>query len=122
MTAAEKQGYADAARQFRLPFWDYYRPRGYQTTFPGVVDGQKKTAPFDYGLPQIFTLPEVMVRTLPDNELKALANPFWQYKFSAGDLKAHDWQISGIDVSHEELGFVLCMILFLLRLIVLLFC
>lgn len=99
MSAAEKQKYADAAKQFRLPYWDYYRPRDYQTTFPGVFDGQTTTAPFDYHLPQIFTLSEVMVKTLPDNELKALPNPFWQYKFGAGDLKAHDWQISGIDVS-----------------------
>lgn len=108
MTAAEKQAYANAAKQFRLPFWDYYRPRGYQTTFPGVADGQKKTAPFDYGLPQIFTLPEVMIRTLPDNDLKALPNPFWQYKFSAGDLNARDWQLSGIDVSHTMLKRISC--------------
>lgn len=89
----------DAAKQFRLPYWDYYRPRGYQTTFPGVSKGKTTTAPFDYRLPQIFTLPEVMVKTLPDNELKAVANPFWQYKFAAGDLKPNEWQLSGIDVS-----------------------
>lgn len=40
-----------------------------------------------------------MVKTLPDNELKAMPNPFWQYKFTAGDIKADEWQLSGIDVS-----------------------
>lgn len=67
--------------------------------FPGVSSGKTTTAPFDYRLPQIFTLPEIMVKTLPDNELKAMLNPFWQYKFAAGDLSSNEWQLSGIDVS-----------------------
>lgn len=42
-----------------------------------------------------------MVKTLPDNELKAVGNPFWQYKFASGDLKPNEWQLSGIDVSGD---------------------
>lgn len=42
-----------------------------------------------------------MVKTLPDNELKAIGNPFWQYKFAAGDLNTSDWNLSGIDVSNH---------------------
>lgn len=64
-----------------------------------MSNGKTTTAPFDYHLPQIFTLPEIMVKTLPDNELKAVVNPFWQYKFDAGDLSTSEWDISGIDVS-----------------------
>ncbi|KAG5799174.1 hypothetical protein H9Q69_001806 [Fusarium xylarioides] len=80
----QKKKYLAAAKQFRLPYWDYYRPRSYtKTTFPGVTnpDGTA-TAPFDWGAPQIFTLPKVMVRRLPDNELVPMANPFFQFKFS----------------------------------------
>ncbi|RBQ80962.1 hypothetical protein FVER14953_10660 [Fusarium verticillioides] len=84
----QKKRYLDAARQFRLPYWDYYRPRAYtKTRFPGVInkDGTT-TAPFDWGAPQIFTLPEVMVRRLPDNELVPMANPFFQFEFSQDQL------------------------------------
>ncbi|KAF5723958.1 tyrosinase precursor (monophenol monooxygenase) [Fusarium mundagurra] len=80
----QKKKYLAAAKQFRLPYWDYYRPRSYtKTTFPGVTnpDGTA-TAPFDCGAPQIFTLPTVMVRRLPDNELVPMTNPFFQFKFN----------------------------------------
>ncbi|KAH7232954.1 common central domain of tyrosinase-domain-containing protein [Fusarium tricinctum] len=81
----QKKKYLAAAQQFRIPYWDYYRPRAYtKPTFPGVTnpnDGTT-TAPFDWGAPQIFTLPEVMVRRLPDNKLISMPNPFFQFKFN----------------------------------------
>ena len=42
-TFADSERYLLAARDFRLPFWDYYLPRGYETVFPGVTMGQDKT-------------------------------------------------------------------------------
>ena len=46
-TFADSERYLKAARDFRLPFWDYYLPRGYETVFPGVTIGQdQKTGEF----------------------------------------------------------------------------
>ena len=39
-TFADAERYLRAVRDFRLPFWDYYLPRGYETVFPGVTMGQ----------------------------------------------------------------------------------
>ncbi|KAF5583284.1 tyrosinase precursor (monophenol monooxygenase) [Fusarium pseudoanthophilum] len=86
----QKKKYLDAAKQFRLPYWDYYRPRAYtKPTFPGITnpDDGTTTGPLDWGAPQIFTLPEVMVRRLPDNKLIPMANPFFQFAFSPEQLK-----------------------------------
>ncbi|KAF5558860.1 tyrosinase precursor (monophenol monooxygenase) [Fusarium phyllophilum] len=85
----QKKKYLAAAQQFRLPYWDYFRPRAYtKTTFPGVTNPKDgtTTAPYDWSAPQIFTLPEVMVRRLPDNELIPMANPFFQFEFSSDQL------------------------------------
>ena len=38
-TFADSKKYLNAAQDFRLPFWDFYRPRSYDTTFPGVTLG-----------------------------------------------------------------------------------
>ena len=37
---ADSERYLSAARDFRLPFWDYYLPRSYETVFPGVTMGR----------------------------------------------------------------------------------
>ncbi|CAJ0543941.1 Ff.00g040030.m01.CDS01 [Fusarium sp. VM40] len=81
----QKKKYLAAAQQFRIPYWDSYRPRAYTNpTFPGVTNPKDDTttAAFDWGAPQIFTLPEVMVRRLPDNKLISIPNPFFQFKFN----------------------------------------
>lgn len=85
----QKKKYLDAAQQFRLPYWDYYRPRAYtKTTFPGVTnpDDGTTTAPYDWGAPQIFTMPEVMVKRLPDNKPISMPNPFFKFEFSPDQL------------------------------------
>ncbi|KAF5690448.1 tyrosinase precursor (monophenol monooxygenase) [Fusarium circinatum] len=85
----QKKKYLDAAKKFRLPYWDYYRPRANtKPSFPGVTnpDNGTNTGPLDWGAPRIFTLEEVTVRRLPDNELKSMANPFFQFNFSLEQL------------------------------------
>lgn len=99
LSAREKQDYIEAAKQFRLPYWDYYRPRNYEVTVPGVFDGEITTAPFDYHMPQIFTLPKVMIKTLPDNELREMDNPLFKYDFAESDLLLAEWKASTLDVS-----------------------
>ena len=99
LSAHEKQAYIEAAKQFRLPYWDYYRPRNYKVTVPGVFDGEITTAPYDYHMPQIFTLPKVMIKTLPDNELREMDNPLFKYDFAESDLSPAEWKASTLDVS-----------------------
>ncbi|KXJ86569.1 hypothetical protein Micbo1qcDRAFT_208983 [Microdochium bolleyi] len=99
VSAEDKQRYTAAARHFRLPYWDYYRPRGYEVTFLGVTDGSSTTAPYDYHAPQIFTLPEVMVRRLPDNELINMPNPFYRFDFKTEEAKKIAWNTSGLDMT-----------------------
>jgi hypothetical protein len=95
----DKKKYIAAAKNFRLPYWDYYRPRDYTVTIPGVVDGNTTTSPYDYHAPKIFTLKKIMVKVLPDNELKAMENPFFNYQFEAADSSRIQWKFSDLDVS-----------------------
>ncbi|KAJ1326981.1 tyrosinase [Microdochium nivale] len=85
----QKKKYLAAAQHFRIPYWDYFRPRGHKSSFPGVSNPENgtTTAPYDWGAPQILTLPEVMVRRLPDNELVAMPNPFFQFQFDSEQFK-----------------------------------
>lgn len=91
LSEAVKQKYREALKNLRLPYWDYFRPRGYHVTMLGLFKDKKTYAPYDYHVPWIFTLPKVMIKTLPDNELKLQDNPFYSYKFSEEDRKAIDW-------------------------------
>lgn len=94
--------YRKALEQFRLPFWDYYRPRAKRLTpMPGVFDGST-SFPYDFSLPQIFCVPTVMVR-YPDDDtmLKSLDNPLYNHKFSklgakdnAKGMTAKDWKLA----------------------------
>ena len=91
-----KANYRVAARSFRLPYWDYYRPRGDEVHFPGVTQRQKKQTsfPYDFSLPQIFTMEEVMIRLPPNNEIKLVKNPLYTYKFPLGsgsDKETNEW-------------------------------
>lgn len=39
-TYTDSERYLKAASEFRLPYWDYFRPRNFDTVFPGVTLGQ----------------------------------------------------------------------------------
>ena len=93
-----KANYRAAAQLFRLPYWDYYRPRGDEVHFPGVTQRQKKQTsfPYDFSLPQIFTMEEVMIRVPPNNEIKLVKNPLYTYKIPPQDDK-DDWHEYSID-------------------------
>ncbi|KAK7753914.1 hypothetical protein SLS62_004012 [Diatrype stigma] len=67
-----KSEYQEAAQRFRLPFWDYYRPRGGEVAFPGIVKDSLTSFPYDYSCPKVFTSASIMVRMHPDNKLSDL--------------------------------------------------
>ncbi|KAF5681684.1 tyrosinase precursor (monophenol monooxygenase) [Fusarium circinatum] len=95
----DKQKYKAAAKKFRLPYWDYFRPRGGPVTFPGVVDGTTTTAPYDFHAPRIFTEKRVMVKRLPDNKLIKMPNPFFQFEFDKSGSERIDWRYSKLDLN-----------------------
>ena len=91
--------YRDAVAQFRLPYWDYYRPRGGPVTFPGIVDKGTTSFPYDYSLPRIFTEKSVSARFPPNNELKSLRrNPFHFHPFDDKESSRIEWEIFAPDV------------------------
>lgn len=87
--ASVRSEYETAALEFRLPYWDYYRPRGGAVTFPGIVDeGQTTAYAYDYKLPEIFTVSKVMIRAPGKNELVEIDNPLQHFNF--GEMAAEN--------------------------------
>src|SRR5437762_13479326 len=85
--------YQAAAQKFRLPYWDYYRPRGStkagssRTFFPGITLGDGTTSSdYDFSIPKIFLEEKVMCRTPQKNDgLEPIVNPLLSFKYP----KAH---------------------------------
>lgn len=97
-TEEYKAQYMKAAQEFRLPYWDYYRPRGGRVKFPGIIDNGMTAFPYDYSCPEVFTTKELMVRMPPNNTPKSIKNPLFSYKFDK-DIMGDDWEKIGLNVS-----------------------
>ncbi|KAI9692221.1 MAG: hypothetical protein M1822_006451 [Bathelium mastoideum] len=92
----DSKDHLDAAQKFRLPYWDYYRPRDYGVTFPGVIRGKQTSFPYEFNIPQIFNLEKVVVRAAPEGNKKTLSNPlcsFW-FPFEGGLDNERDWTLA----------------------------
>ncbi|KAI9880186.1 MAG: hypothetical protein M1823_006757, partial [Watsoniomyces obsoletus] len=92
-----KTRFRDAANNFRLPYWDYFRPRKGpgNFTFPGVISSGQTAYDYDFSAPAIFTTPTVTVRYYPDGKSRLLQrNPLHHYAFQArsGQLKPEEWK------------------------------
>lgn len=95
---ANKQTYRDAAKKFRLPYWDYYRPRGKTATFPGVVNNGTTSFKYDFSVPTIFTVESIMLKTPAKNQLTLSDNPLRLFNFpKSGSIPASQWKIIGSD-------------------------
>lgn len=72
-----RQRYLDAVKEFRLPYWDYFRPRREERT-----DSQdfRKGSGYNFNVPLIFTTAEIVVR-LPSNDEKLVkySNPLSRF-------------------------------------------
>lgn len=89
----DRERYLKAAKDFRLPYFDYFRPRGGRVTFPGVTQGTRTSFAFDFRLPDIFNVKKVTVITAPDSKVDdQFDNPLYTYKFSQtnGQLPRRD--------------------------------
>jgi len=85
--------YLNAAQLFRLPYWDFHRPRKEKrVVFPGVVQGRTASFPFDYSVPEILSEDAVMVRKPPHNTLERLGhNPLGSFRFSKFKILDKEW-------------------------------
>lgn len=95
--ATARQKYRDALKGFRLPYWDYYRPRSMRTTvMPGITGpGGTTRFTYDFSLPQIFIIESVMVRRTSDDTLHPIENPLHRFKFPrSGGLTPNDWALA----------------------------
>jgi tyrosinase len=91
-----RERYLAACKEFRLPYMDYFRPRGGRVEFPGVVNGRQGTTsfPYDFRLPDIFNAKKVTIRVAPNDELDVnFDNPLYTYRFTdaGGKLSQGDW-------------------------------
>jgi tyrosinase len=79
-----RQKYLDAAKTFRLPYLDYFRPRDGKVEFPGLGQNASKTTfPYNFRLPDILNEKKIALRLPPNNELAYdIDNPLYTYKFS----------------------------------------
>ncbi|KAK3717680.1 hypothetical protein LTR37_005747 [Vermiconidia calcicola] len=100
---ANKQTYREAAKKFRMPYWDYYRPRGKDVTFPGVISKGTTSAKFDFSLPQIFAVEKVMLKTPTKNQLELHDNPLHLFSFpKAGSIPLNQWNMIGANFSRAQ--------------------
>ncbi|MCJ1396693.1 hypothetical protein MMC18_009585 [Xylographa bjoerkii] len=94
------QKHIEAAKLFRLPYWDYYRPRAWDTEFTGIMldDGNMTKAPVDFRMPLIFTQIKVMISTpSTGGKPQLMDNPLVFYNFPEGGIESEDWDILMLD-------------------------
>lgn len=97
--AEYKDDYLEAVEWFRLPYWDYFRPRGASVTFPGVVHDGETGFPYDYSVPRVLTDKTLMVFKSPKNIREELeGNPLCQFKFVDSTITKEEWDILNEDV------------------------
>jgi hypothetical protein len=79
--AKDQKRYLAAADRWRLPYWDYHRPRGGKVTFPGVVSEGTTKSLYHVNLPLIFSAAQIMVHKPGDTGLTPHDNPFASFTF-----------------------------------------
>lgn len=96
----------EAVQKFRLPYWDYFRPRDYATTFPGVTSGKGYTSfPYDFSPPQCLTVERIIVSEPLGEDLtkKFISNPLRSYYFPLENgLEESDWKTLGLGDDETE--------------------
>lgn len=102
----ERAGQIKAANNFRLPYWDYWKPRGRGlVTFPGVVndDGKRTSFKYDFRIPDIFVATKVMVRRPEVAKLVPMDNPLVSFSFPKKESdQAWDTEWRPITSRHSE--------------------
>ncbi|KAL1618339.1 hypothetical protein SLS54_007316 [Diplodia seriata] len=105
--------YRDAARRFRLPYWDYLHAREAKTTvFPGVFAGRKTSFAYDFRLPSVLKEDKLMVYRPGDEQtetrLVAMDNPLKNFDFpQSHSVAPEEWQVLEQQVQAEGGGYYL---------------
>ena len=117
VAAAEKRKYQDAARRFRLPFWDPFMPRN----APGSSSDPDNMNEI-WGLPKILSVEKVWVRKPKNpNDLTEIFNPLasfafpsdTEYKEAEAKMKRTklDWRLRGAKAQPKVSIFSRCLVL-----------
>ncbi|EXJ66952.1 uncharacterized protein A1O5_10147 [Cladophialophora psammophila CBS 110553] len=86
-----------AAKAFRLPYWDCFRPRDVNAKFPGIkLKGNRTRHDYDFRMPDILNVKEVMVRLPPYDKLEIRNNPLYNFKFTDRQNLDQDWARAGL--------------------------
>ena len=117
----DSDSWTQEVKNFRLPFWDYLRPRGGNTRFPGVKDTEYGTTGYgwDFSVPYILEVEQVMVfmpydKSKPDRketELQPIDNPLFTFVFPKSnglddkDLDRIKFQASRINTVRQDQNF-----------------
>jgi len=93
-TEPEKSVYQQAAKRFRLPFWDPYLPRN-KVARTATVNEKI------WGFPKILTAKDVWVKRPNSAELVPMANPLYAFNFPNQALSKKgrtpiNWKNTGI--------------------------
>lgn len=100
-TAENRERYHQAALEFRMPYWDYYRPRGPRVNFPGVIKKGMTSFAYDYSCPIAFTVENINVRTAPDDKWTPMSNPLHHWEFEKDFVPEKDWLFAKAYVADE---------------------
>lgn len=92
--------YQQAAQRFRLPYWDYLKPREHKTTtFNGAGGSGTTSFPYNFDLPLVLTVDQVMVYQPQaeggnETQLVPIPNPLLTFYFPAKDsVTPREWSL-----------------------------
>ncbi|KAK8054725.1 Tyrosinase, partial [Apiospora phragmitis] len=102
-TTENREKYHQAALEFRMPYWDYYRPRGPRVNFPGIIKNGMTSFAYDYSCPIAFTVDKINVRAAPDDKWMAMGNPLHHWDFEKDFVPEKDWVSTKAFVQDELL-------------------
>ena len=98
--SSRRPKYLAAAKAFRLPYWDYFRPRDVDARFPGIkLEGLRTRYDYDFRMPDVLNVRDVMVRMPPDDRLSLRSNPLYSFKFTDELNLDKDWVKADLRVS-----------------------
>ena len=83
----DEKRWLNAVSRFRLPFWDYFQPRGSHVNFSGT------SFAYDFALPSIFTTPEVRVLRPKEENWEIVQNPLYTFLFPDAAAAEIPWGI-----------------------------
>lgn len=78
---SERAVQLNAARRFRLPYWDYWNPLTIPLLFPVSVTGRETSFDYDFRIPDISVAKKILVRKPEGTKLDPIDNPLVSYKF-----------------------------------------